>query len=336
LKKYGFAVLSYAHFHAYSYSNFVKESPYSDLVAVYDDNASRGKDAAKQYNATYYSDYEELLKRSDIDAVIIDSENVKHQTLAIAAAEAGKDILCEKPIATTLDDADAIVKSVEKTGVKFQTCFIMRYNVPALRIKEILDSGEIGRIVAMTGTNRLKWFGIDVMGWFVEPDLSGGGTVMDHTVHLADLMRFYTNSEVNQIYCEIGKNIRQDIKVEDNFLTMARFDDETVATLDGSWSRPENYHYWGDVTLEIIGTEGMILLDAFRQVLYQTSENSPSLEWQFYAADTDKEMVNHFITCMNEDVTPRASVYDGRQAVEITVASYQSAKTHKPVTLPLK
>jgi predicted dehydrogenase len=174
------------------------------------------------------------------------------------------------------------------------------------------------------------------MGWFVDSNLSGGGTVMDHTVHLADLMRFYTDSEANQVYCEIGKNIRQNINVEDNFLTMINFENGTVATIDGSWSRPQNFHFWGDVTMEIIGTEGMVILDAFRQVLYQTSETTKGLEWQFYASDTDKEMVKHFITCINEDLPPRASVKDGRQATEITIASYKSAKTHKPIKLPLK
>jgi predicted dehydrogenase len=336
LRKYRFAVLSYAHFHAYSYSRAVKELPNSELVAVYDDDPERGRRAAEQYNAVYYEDYEELLRRADIDAVIIDSENVKHRALAVASAEAGKHILCEKPIATTLEDADAIVRAVEKAKVKFQTCFVMRYNPPALRVKEIIDSGEIGEITAITGTNHIKWFGIDVMKWFVNPELSGGGAVMDHTVHLADLMRWYTGSEASRVYCEIGKNIRRELAVEDNFLTMIRFRDGAVGTVDGSWSRPENYHYWGDVTMEIIGTEGMILLDAFRQVLYLTSENSKGLEWQFYAGDTDKEMVRHFIRCMEEDLTPRATAFDGRQATEITIASYESAREHRAVDLPLK
>ena len=335
MKKYRFGVLSYAHFHAYSYSKAVKELPNSELVAVYDDNPTRGKEAAEQFKATFYNDYNELLKRADIDAVIIDSENVKHRALAVAAAEAGKHILCEKPIATTLEDADAIVKAVEKANVKFQTCFVMRYNPPAVRVKEILDSGEIGKITAITGTNHLKWFGMEIMSWFVDPKLSGGGAVMDHTVHLADLMRWYTNSEASRVYCEIGRNVRSELKVEDNFLTMINFQDGTIGTIDGSWSRPENYHYWGDVTMEIIGTEGMILLDAFRQVLYLTSEDSKGLEWQFYAGDTDKEMVKHFIKCLEEDLTPRATVVDGRQATEITIASYESAKKQKPIELPL-
>ena len=335
MKKLRFAVLSYAHFHAYSYSQAVKELPNVELVAVYDDNSARGEKAAKQFEADFYSDYNVMLKRDDVDAVIICSENTKHPLLAIAAAERGKHILCEKPIATTLEDAEAMIKAVKRTGVKFQTCFVMRYNPPALRVKEILDSGEIGRVTAIIGTNHLKWLGLDLMEWFVDPSLSGGGAVMDHTVHLADMMRWYTGSEARHVYCEIGKNVRRDLKVEDNFLTIVNFRDETIGSIDGSWSRPENSYYWGDVTMEIIGTEGMILLDAFRQVLYLTSGASKGLEWQFYAGNTDKEMVKHFVKCVQEDLVPRATLMDGRQATEITLASYESAKTHLPVELPI-
>ena len=121
------------------------------------------------------------MKRKDLDAVIIAAENAKHAQIAIDAAEAKKHILCEKPIATKLSDADSMLRAVENAAVKFQTCFVMRYHTAANLIYGVLERGDIGKVVAMTGTNQLKRL---MSGWFIEPELSGGGAVMDHTVHL--------------------------------------------------------------------------------------------------------------------------------------------------------
>jgi len=329
------ALLSFAHFHGYSYARAVKDLPEARLIAVADDDVPRGKEAAQRYGVEFYQNYSEVLKRKDVDAVIIAAENAKHAQIAIDAAEAKKHILCEKPIATKLSDADSMLRAVKNAGVKFQTCFVMRYHTAANLIYSVLKRGDIGKVVAMTGTNQLKRL---MSGWFIEPELSGGGAVMDHTVHLADMMRWYTGSEAERVYCEIGKNVNRDFKVEDCFLTMVNFRNGAVGTIDGSWNRPASYHTWGHLTMEVIGTEGMVLLDAFRQVVYVVQSEAPSnrLEWVGWGCDPDKEMIRDFMKCIREDLKPKASGFDGRQALEITLASYKSAKKGAPVTLPLQ
>jgi len=122
------ALLSFAHFHGYSYARAVKEPPEALLIVVADDNVSIGKEAAQRYGAELYKNYSEILKRKDVDAVIIAAENVKHAQIARDAAEAKKHVLCEKPIATKLSDADSVLKAAENASVKFQTCFVMRYH----------------------------------------------------------------------------------------------------------------------------------------------------------------------------------------------------------------
>jgi len=334
VKKINVGVVSFAHFHGYSYARSVNELPNGRIVAVADDDEERGRKAAEQYGVEYYSDYSELLKRSDVDAVIITAENVKHAPIAIAAAEAGKHILCEKPLATTLADADAMIRAAENAKVKLATCFVMRNHQAPAMIKNVIDSKAIGRIIALTATNHLKWL---VYGWFIDPALSGGGTVMDHTVHVADLMRWYTKSEAKTVYTEIGKNIHKDVSVEDNAITFVTFKSGAFGTIDGSWSRPASFYTWGDVTMEVLGTEGLIQLDAFRQNINVIEADAPNnrLEWHFWGCDADKLLVKSFLECVEKDTKPVASGFDGRQATEITVAAYESARKGEPVTLPL-
>src|SRR3990170_4609280 len=181
MKKVNIAATSFGHFHGYSYARAVKELPNANLVAVSDDDAGRAKEAGQRYGVPHFLDYHDVLRRDDVDAVIITSENTKHAQMAIDAAEAGKDIICEKPMATTLADADRMMSAAQKAGITFQMCFVMRYHAVSRLIKDIVDSGQIGRIVALTGTNHLKYLEQLYTGFFIKPELSGGGSVMDHT-----------------------------------------------------------------------------------------------------------------------------------------------------------
>ena len=331
VEKMRFAILSFAHIHAWSYARVLKELPEAELVAIYDDNKERLKKAAETYGVkAVYTDYRELLKREEIDAVIVTSENAKHYELTIAAAEAGKHILCEKPIATTLRDADEMIKAARKAGVKLQIAFVMRYHEATVHVKRLLDQGLIGKIQVITTTNHGKYPG----GWFGDPKLAGGGAVMDHVVHTADLMRWYTGSEAEEVYAVIGKNIRPELPVEDCALLSIRFRNGVIGSIDCSWSRPDNWPIWGDVYLGIIGTDGYIVVDAFKTNIWVASEGKQFV-WHYFGPDCDRDMIKDFIRVIRKDLEPRATGWDGRQALEIALAAYESVKRGAPVKLPL-
>jgi len=326
-----FAILSFAHLHAWSYARVLKELPETELVAVYDDDKSRLRKAAEAYGVrSLYVDYEELLKKEDIDAVIITSENARHAEMAIAAAEAGKHILCEKPIATTLKDADSMLMAAKRAGVKFQTAFVMRYHAATVQVKKLIEEGEIGKILAIISTNHGRYPG----GWFGDPELAGGGAVMDHTVHVADLMRWYTVDEVEEVYGVIGRKIRPELRVEDCALISLRFRTGIPASIDCSWSRPDNWPIWGDVYMGIYGSEGYILVDAFKTNISVASEGR-SFTWHYYGPDADRDMIKDFVKVVLEDREPRASGFDGRQALEVALAVYESNRAGQPIKLPL-
>lgn len=330
-----FAIVSFAHIHAWSYARVLKEleaEGEARLVAIYDDDPDRLREAAQRYHVQdTYTDLDKLLARDDVDAVIVTSENAKHVVHAVPAAEAGKHLIVEKPIATTLGDADRIVRAAEKAGVKLQTAFVMRYHDATATVKDILARGDIGDILVITTTNHGTYPDL----WFGDKELAGGGSMMDHTVHTADLMRWYTGSEAEEVYAVSGANIRDYLEVEDTGLVSLRFKNGVIGSIDCSWSRPSTWPTWGDVWLGILGTEGYIVVDAFRPALDVVREGE-RLRWEYFGSDADYNMVADFVRVVREDGEPRASGWDGRQALEITLAAYKAVETGRPVKLPLE
>jgi predicted dehydrogenase len=317
-------ILSVAHMHAYSYAQSLKEIKGVELFGIADENKDRGQKAANQFRTNYFKDYQELLKE-DIDAVIICSENIMHKEMTIAAAKAGKHILCEKPLATTVEDAQAIIEACNKYGVKLQTAFPVRFNPPVQRVKQMIDNGDLGRIVAIRGTNR----GQNPGGWFIEQELSGGGAVLDHTVHVVDLMRWFMNSEVKEVYAEVD-TVFNDIQIDDCGLLMLEFENGVFASHDPSWSRCKTFPTWGDVTMEIVGTNGVVQLDAFKQHFMVYNDSEQKVNQEFWGNSYDLELVEDFINCLKEDREPSISGYDGLKAMEVALAAYESAKMKKP------
>lgn len=320
-------IISFAHMHAYSYASCLKHLDNVELVAVADDDALRGTGAATQYGCAYYSDYRELLA-TDVDAVVVCTENAKHADVVVDAARAGKHVLCEKPIATTVEDAHRMIDVCREHGVILQIAFPVRFNTPMRRVKQMIDEGQLGRIVAMRGTNR----GQNPGGWFVQKELSGGGAVLDHTVHVIDLMRWYLNSEVKEVYAEVDTRFH-DIECDDCGLLMLEFDNGVIASHDPSWSRSKTFPTWGDVTLEIIGSQGVTRVDAFSQHLTVYSDEDNKVKHDFWGDEMDLGLVADFVSCVREGRRPSITGEDGLRALQVALAAYESARLRKPVLL---
>ncbi|MFY0758902.1 Gfo/Idh/MocA family oxidoreductase [Metabacillus dongyingensis] len=318
-------IISFAHMHAHSYASVLKEIDGVILVGIADENEARGRDAADKFGVTYYFDFNDLLAE-DIDAVIVTSENSNHHRHVTAAAKAGKHILCEKPLGTTMKEMEEMVLTCQKHGVKLQTAFPVRFNTSIQEAEKIIKEGKLGRVIAMKGTNR----GTNPGGWFVNKSLSGGGAVMDHTVHVVDIMRWFLNAEVTEVYAEADAFFSDEID-DCGILTM-EFDNGVFATLDCSWSRNKTYPTWGDVTLEVIGSEGTIFIDAFGQKLNVYSDENGT-KWHYWGDDMDKDLIKDFITCVKLDLEPSITGQDGLKAVEVALAAYQAVEQKSPVKL---
>ncbi|RNB87411.1 gfo/Idh/MocA family oxidoreductase [Brevibacillus fluminis] len=319
-------IISFAHMHAYSYAQAIEKIEGAELIGIADEDEARGKAAAEKLHTTYYADYQELLKQS-IDAVIVTSENMKHKEHVVAAAKAGKHVLCEKPLATNVADAEEMIAACRENGVKLQTAFPVRFHPAVRRAKQMVEAGKVGRIMAIRGTNRGKNPG----GWFIDRAKSGGGAVIDHTVHVVDLMRWFMGAEVKEVYAEVD-NLLCDTPIDDCGILTMEFDNGVYATLDCSWSRNKSFPTWGDVTMEIIGTDGTLSLNTFGQKL-DVYNDDKGLTWAYWGDDMDGALVSDFLASIKEGKAPSITGEDGMRAVEVALAAYQSSENKQPVKL---
>jgi UDP-N-acetylglucosamine 3-dehydrogenase len=320
-------IMSFAHLHAYSYADVVGKLPGVELVGIADMDEDRGRQAANRFNTQYYQSYEKLLE-ADIDSVIITATNRDHRELTEMAAGAGKHILCEKPIATSLEDARIMEKVTREAGVKFQMAFPCRYIPAVQRLKSQYECGELGRILAIRGTNRGRMPG----GFFIDPEAAGGGAVIDHTVHLVDLVRWVFQTEFREVYCEMDRHFH-DIPTEDCGLLTLELSNGAFMTLDPSWSRPDCFYTWGDLYMQVVATEKVTEVDMMRQSLERISLDEPNYQWEFWGDNSDYHLVKEFVDIIREDREPSITALDGIRALEVALGAYESARTGQPVKL---
>lgn len=327
-RKLKIGMMSFAHMHAYSYAHCIVGRPDTELVGIADHDLNRAGNMAKAFETRAYETYESLLAHPGLEAVVIASENVKHRELVEMAARAGKHILCEKPLATTIEDAEAMIAVCKTAGVQLMTAFPCRYSPVVQRMKSVVDSGNAGKILAFRGTNR----GRNPGGWFIDKSLSGGGAMMDHTVHVTDLMRWILQDEVKEVYAEISNGISHEAFDDVAFLSMS-FVKGAFGTLDASWSRPKSYPTWGDVTIDLITEKGTLTMDMFSQNLVLYSDISNSVSWQNWGGNIDDGLVGAFASAILGEKQVPITGEDGLRAAEVALAAYKSVETLNPVVL---
>jgi len=327
MNKINIGIASLSHLHAFTYAGILNDLPDVHFVGIYDEDPERGQLAASEHDIRFYEDYRSLL--TDVEGVIICSDNSLHFHYAEQAAEAGVHILIEKPITTIGEQARALIELCKERRVWLQTAFPVRMNTSVNQVKMRIDQGEIGEIVAISATNHSKMPG----GWFVDPARSGGGAVLDHTVHVLDILRWMLRSEVHSVYAEIG-TLLNDIPVDDCGLLSLTFENGIVATLDTSWSRPASFPIWSDVTLRIIGTKGVIHLDMHGQV-GQVWENGATLTHRHipWGDSANQALIREFVDSIRDNRSPVITGEDGLRAAEVAWSAYVSAQQRRPVPI---
>lgn len=324
-------MISFAHEgHAASYAACLGQIPGVELVAIADDDEARGRKYAERFGATFYAAYADLLARDDIAAVIVCSENARHREMVVAAAEAGKHVLCEKPLATTRADGEAMIAACHAHNVKLQIAFPMRFSPPVIALRDAVRGGAIGTPLMVKATNP----GRMPPGWFSDPELAGGGATMDHTVHVADLLRWIFDREIVSVYAEIDARLHPGLPTDDIGLLLLDLDGGMTASLDASWSRAKTWPTWGGVTMEVIGDNGVLALDAFSQNIQLFDDTNERYNLVPYTGGGDPALVSAFIDAVRDDTSPLVTGEDGLRALEVALCAYESSRTHEPVACP--
>ncbi len=322
-------ILSAEHVHAPTYVALLAGLPGAHLVGVWDRDAARATEVAEPVGTRVFGDPGELLER--VDGVVVASANARHRELVELAAAAGVHVLCEKPLATTVADARAIVAACERAGVRLMTAFPTRWNPAVRTLEAAVRSGDLGRPVFLEGVNTGTMPDVHA-AWFVDPALSGGGAVTDHVVHLADLYRWVLGSEVVEVYAVANRVLQERFTgVETGGLVSLRFANGASATIDCSWSKPRSYPTWGGLSLTAVGTGGAWHVDAFRQRIAVYGTREAGIAWRSFGPDSDEGMLAEFVAVVRDDREPAVTGIDGLRAVEIVDAAYRSIAAGAPV-----
>ncbi len=323
-------IMSFAHLHAEGYAQNLRRIPGVELIGFSDTDPERGRRFSHEYGLRWFWTHEDLLAEQP-DAVVITSENATRRPLVEMAAAAGAHVLSEKPIATSVADAIAMKKATDAAGVLFMTAFPMRFSPAVASLREMIRSGELGRVLAVVGVNHSE-NPKHHRAWFAQKELAGGGAVMDHSVHLADLYRWIFATEINDVYARVANPFDPEVDVDTAGLLLLRLADGTPASIDASWSRPAHYPRWGHLKMEVVGEKGAVLLDAFAGHLHVWRRQAGRpYEWLGYHPDPNQGMMEAFVHSVAEKREPPVCWRDGFEAMRVALAAYESAAKGEPV-----
>jgi 1,5-anhydro-D-fructose reductase (1,5-anhydro-D-mannitol-forming) len=328
-------LISFAHVHAATYATALRDWPDVSLLTLDPDASAapagelRGAAMAASLGVPLASSADEFWDWQP-DAVIICTETARHRPWVEAAAQAGVAVLCEKPLATSIADAEAIVAACEAAGVLLMTAYPVGFHPAFHSLAKAVGAGAIGRVIAASGSNN----GAAPIGdrqWFGDAELAGGGALMDHVVHLADLLDVVVPAPAIRVYAQTNRVLHADrTTVETGGLVAISYADGTQAVLDCSWSVPPGYPAWGGLSLRVEGSSGAVEFEPFgeRMALYGTVAR-----WPDYGPDLDQLMLAEFLDCVRTRRRPRSDGEAGLRTLRIVVAAQRSAATGVPVAV---
>ena len=345
------ALLSFAHEHANRWAKAIKRSPDAKLVVIWDENEERGEKKAKQYETSFSLDLDKVLARPDVDAVGICAETNRHAELTIAASEAGKHILCEKPMATTLEDCDRMIEACKRAGIKYMQSFPLRFDPASIKIKDLLQRSAIGKVATVRKRHGHyfalidKWMGDSDAEWLRDSVKAGGGAFLDEGIHAADYLRWMFGDPIS-VNASIDI-LLTNIKVDDNGVAIYRFPGKVIGILQSSWTDLAATN-----TVEIYGEKGMIIqrysdcastriMGEVSKPLMVYSQSFGERGWHVYDLPLNFKVCHEvialrFIECISKDLEPSVTGVDGKKALEMILGAYQSAKEDKTIYFPLQ
>ncbi|MCD6405740.1 MAG: Gfo/Idh/MocA family oxidoreductase [Planctomycetes bacterium] len=327
----------------------IAKSDNCEIGIVQDINEDMAKDLADKYDVPYCLTWEELLSTKCIDAVYVATPHYLHAPAVVQAAAAGKHVLVEKPIATTIADADRMIEACRKADVALSVAFSGRYSEHVAVVKEIIEAGAIGKIIGIDcGSYTYKpesywtggWTGRVKTDWRVSKQKSGGGVFLTNLIHTIDMMRYVTGLEVVSVASNYD-TFKTNVEVEDYIVTIMRFGNGAIgaaraATIVEGKAPPEALE--GD---RIIGLGGQIFIapEAVHVFFSRPYEDYKPGRWHKIRAERTWAGVDSLVTGFSKAVlagkTPPITGLDGKKALEVCVAAYRSGETGQVVSLPL-
>lgn len=301
----------------------------AELVGSVGSSPEKGRAFAERHGGRGYDTYEELLAADAVDVVYVATPNALHADQAVAAAEAGKHVFADKPLATSVEDARRAVEACERAGVKLGINFQTRHHEGIQDVRETIQSGGIGDVLIVQcevspGRGPLR-------GWRTDPELARLGTINNLGVHAYDLVRYLLGAEVAEV--TVLTNVGRRDELETIALALLRFDSGTLAYVNANQAVP---NYQPDLT--VYGSEGRIVGTSITRPFIERARISTLSGGEERTIETQtKDAFDRSVAAFNHAVAvdgqPNASGEDGLRSVELTEAMARSARSGETVAL---
>lgn len=342
----GAGSISEVHFNAY------KNNPDVNMYAVCDLNEQRAKEKAELYGAEkVYTDYQEMLADPNLHAVSVCTWNNTHAEISVAALQAGKHVLCEKPLSRTVEEALKVEEAVKSSGRIFQVGFVRRYSTNTNVLKKFIDQGDLGEIYYAKATC-LRRLG-NPGGWFADKERSGGGPLIDLGVHIIDISWYLmgkpkVKSISGNVYTLLGNRSNIENKsfykaadydaskntVEDSANALIRFENGASLMVDVSFTL---HNKQDELSVKLFGTKGGAELEPELTLAMERHNTIINVDPQidhrtFDFANAFQNEINHFVESCNNGTTPLSPVEDGVEMMKILCGIYEAAEQGREIT----
>jgi predicted dehydrogenase len=301
------------------------------LVAVCDLNEERLKKSTTEFGCEGYTDFSKMLRRKDLDVVMVMTPSGTHADFAVKAAKKGKHVITTKPMEVTLKRCDKMIAACEKAGVKLAVDFELRFYPQCRWIKACIDSGEFGKLIF--GEARCKWYRTqayyDQGGWRGTWKMDGGGALANQSIHVIDTLLALMGKPV-QVYAQTD-TVAHKIETEDIGVAMINFESGARGTIIGTTTIPGGTEFG----IEVHGDQGG---GSTLRVKYGTDE----VQW-FFAGDKKQpttpkpvaptNVIEDFVAAMRDGRDPLVTGTEGRRSIELLTAIYKSSQKSKPVKI---
>jgi len=315
----------------------LQNNPRADVVAAGNLHTESLERLVKQFGIPKaYTDFAAMARDPDIDAVIIGLPNSLHAPVTVQMLEAGKHVLCEKPMAITVAECEQMIEARERSGRKLMIAHMWRFDREIRWLRDLVASGTLGRVFKVKSHAIWLYEGPPLDRWFVQRRLAGGGALADMGIHSMDTLRFVLGgARPTKVFADIGTHF-QDIELEDTATLLLEFEGGIAGLIEAGW-----YHLYADGLegyTQVYGTKGYAKaapseLHAFVEGVWSVTQPRMPARKQQCDLPMYQAQMDHFLDCILEDKEPSPGGEDGLWAVRILEAAYQSAESGEAVAI---
>jgi UDP-N-acetylglucosamine 3-dehydrogenase len=314
---------------------------YVEIAAVCDIIENRADELADLYSARVYTKYQDLLADAEVDAVSVCTPNYLHAPISVSALKAGKHVLCEKPMATSAEEALEMIQAAETSGKKLMIAHNQRFVPSHQKAKKLIDGGEIGKIYSFRSafghSGPEGWSADGKESWFFKKSEAFIGAMGDLGVHKTDLLRFILGEEFTEVGAFIETTAKKNADVDDTAVCVLKTESGIIGTLAASWS----YASKEDNSTIIYGEKAILRLedDPLHSLIVQYTTGEVA-KYELGGIQTNEDggqvtshIIDQFISAIIEDGEPAVTGLEGLRSLQVVLAALESNETKRIIKI---